>query len=669
MIIIRMSGGLGNQMFQYALYHKLCAIGRRAVIDDVTEYRKIDENGKKRKRRPRMLHIFGIVYPKATQEELIRMTDADLSLPSRIRRKLTGRKTKEKRDRDFVFDPSFLETEEGYFCGCFQSPRYFAGEEESLRKIYVFPENILEDLPASQKIRNEIRKRQAEGIPCAAIHLRFGDYLDHQDLYGGICTKEYYLAGIGYLQRHCPGVHFFVFSNDAEKAGEFVSGMETPAAFTVAEGNDEDHGYADLYLMSLCDHFIIANSSFSWWGAWLGKKPSSVTIAPTLWMRTKDGSELERTDIFTEEMVRIAPDGALPGEETPLVSVIVAAYNIQEYLPAALDSLLSQTYPNLEIIAVDDGSNDDTGRICDAYAGEHENIRVIHKKNGGLSDARNAGLAVARGEYIGYLDGDDTADPFMFETMVKGCLYTGAGIATVKYREVFSEEAENGPEDGDPRDPAFVDGALRQSVLLSRERALDLWIRTGLQGNSEKYIIYNSVWSKLFRRDVIESLTFPVGRNSEDIMYTTKALCASDKTLVIPFALYRYLQDRAGSIMNVSLGERRLTHEIPFWEEHIRYLRENGLEELSRRAEYYFYRRLLFYDMDFRKKEELAPYAKALEEKLSGNRERILEVMTTESCRSRGDVARMKLLLSSPSLYHKCAAFYEKHIVPLRSRT
>ena len=93
--------------------------------------------------------------------------------------------------------------------------------------------------------------------------------------------------------------------------------------------------------------------------------------------------------------------------EEKLVSVIVAVYNIEEYLPRCVESIMHQTYRKLEIILVDDGSTDGSGDICDEYAGKDDRILVIHKKNGGLSDARNAGLERASGDYIGFVDGDD----------------------------------------------------------------------------------------------------------------------------------------------------------------------------------------------------------------------------------------------------------------------
>ena len=129
MIIIRMSGGLGNQMFQYALYLKLRSLGREVCFDDKSQYDEETFRNSSQKRRPKHLDIFGITYPSAGKEELEKLTDGAMDLSSRIRRKISGRKSLEKNDRDFMFDPSFLEETEGYFCGGFQSPRYFAGAE------------------------------------------------------------------------------------------------------------------------------------------------------------------------------------------------------------------------------------------------------------------------------------------------------------------------------------------------------------------------------------------------------------------------------------------------------------------------------------------------------------------------------------------------------------
>ena len=116
-----------------------------------------------------------------------------------------------------------------------------------------------------------------------------------------------------------------------------------------------------------------------------------------------------------------------------LISVIVAAYNIEAYLPRCLDSLLAQTYRPIQVIVVDDGAKDTTPEICDKYAAEHEEIQVIHRANGGLSAARNTGLLAAKGDYIGYVDGDDWIEPDMYEKMLTACEEQGAELAVCAY--------------------------------------------------------------------------------------------------------------------------------------------------------------------------------------------------------------------------------------------
>ena len=128
-----------------------------------------------------------------------------------------------------------------------------------------------------------------------------------------------------------------------------------------------------------------------------------------------------------------------------LISVIVTAYNIEKYLPRCMDSLLKQTYENLEIILVDDGSTDKTPEICDAYDAKSNKIKVIHKENGGPSAARNAGLSIASGAFIGYVDGDDYIEPDMYKDMFAACMESGAEIAICTYREVGKGSREQKP--------------------------------------------------------------------------------------------------------------------------------------------------------------------------------------------------------------------------------
>lgn len=311
MDIIRMSGGIGNQMFQYALYLKLVSLGKEVKFDDVTEYRL--ENA-----RPVMLWVFGIDYPRASGEEVIRLTDAAMDLPSRLRRKLLGRKSREYHEKSADYDGTVLEKDNAYLCGCFQSERYFKDIEVKVREAFRF-RNV--KVPDGMEDRIEEYAGQIKQKESVGIHIRRGDYLEAEQVYGGICTEAYYDGAVAYLLEQYPDACFFVFTNDAEwaegwcrkeeaklrgkvSAGQGKAAAESAQRFTVIRGTTEETGYIDLMLMSRCRHHIIANSSFSWWGAWLASSPSQCVVAPVKWLNTCDCH-----DIFTEDMIRIDADG------------------------------------------------------------------------------------------------------------------------------------------------------------------------------------------------------------------------------------------------------------------------------------------------------------------------------------------------------------------------
>lgn len=332
-----------------------------------------------------------------------------------------------------------------------------------------------------------------------------------------------------------------------------------------------------------------------------------------------------------------------------LISIIVAVYNIEEYLPRCVDSILAQTYKHLEIILVDDGSTDSSPRICDSYAEQDDRIKVIHKENGGLSDARNAGMDVAKGEYIGFVDGDDWIDADMYRDMYYACEQEKAQVAVCRYKQITKS--------------GIIDASTGDSVSLSQKEALLIYLC-----GDERYLIYNSVWSKLFARELVEDMRFPVGKNSEDIMFTTKAFCNMERCVYLDTAYYNYVIDREGSIMNQKIGERRLKHEIPFWREQISYLAAQGMKELSDKAAYHFYRRMLFYYIDFMENKQTRNYAKDIISILKEEKETINRIYQ-EDYVATGDRVRMKLVMAAPGVYYQTVRFYDNYIIPIRSKS
>lgn len=331
---------------------------------------------------------------------------------------------------------------------------------------------------------------------------------------------------------------------------------------------------------------------------------------------------------------------------TNKISVIVPVYNVEQYLDRCMKSILEQSYQNLEIVLVDDGSTDESGKMCEEYALQDSRIKVVHKQNGGLSDARNAGLAIATGEYIGYVDSDDWIDPDMYKKMYEACIKQDAEVAICRYASEF-------------KDRTISEGTGKVTVF-TRDELVKTYV-----GNDDRYVIYNSVWSKLFRRDLVDGMKFPVGRNSEDIMYTTRAFCKANKGVYIDSPFYHYMQDREGSIMNEKRSERMLRDEIPFWLEHIDCINEMVSKEAGDYAAYFFYRRMLSYFMDLKKQKDLKSVEKRIAKLMKEKKQDVLRVYE-EHPQSKGDTCRMKLFLMSPSLYYGVNRLYEKIIIPLR---
>lgn len=230
----------------------------------------------------------------------------------------------------------------------------------------------------------------------------------------------------------------------------------------------------------------------------------------------------------------------------PLVSIIVPIYRVREYLPRCIESILDQTYPALEILLVDDGSPDDCGKICEEYAGKDARIRVIHKENGGLSDARNAGMKVAGGTYYYFLDADDFLHPQAIETMMKAAEKSGCSLVWCDYLET--------DEDGTVRytqqypSSAEVDAAIRKAPceLLPWQEAEGWLYEEGSRG--QRMVV---AWNKLCLATLFSdepAIRFPVGKIFEDSFTTYKLIQRAGKVCALDVPLYLYRQ-RESSIM------------------------------------------------------------------------------------------------------------------------
>lgn len=311
MNIIRMSGGLGNQMFQYALYLKLRSMGKEVKFDDINEYR--GENT-----RPIMLAVFGIDYPRATWDEIIEFTDGSMNPLKRIRRKIFGRRANEYCEEGF-YDPRVLTFDSIYLKGNFKSEKYFEDIAGEVRSLYQFPE--LEDMHLPEKLYKNTRAclDAIESTQAVGMHMYRSDSRPDEELYEGICTERYYEGAVRFIQEKYSDAFFYIFSNEPKWVKKWVEDLiasqitedmsqeeirRLETRFVLVEANTEYTGYLDMLLMSKCRHNIISNSSFSWWASWINNNPDKLVVAPDRWMNDRDS-----TDVYTKGMILVNAKG------------------------------------------------------------------------------------------------------------------------------------------------------------------------------------------------------------------------------------------------------------------------------------------------------------------------------------------------------------------------
>ncbi|MBR0171937.1 MAG: glycosyltransferase [Lachnospiraceae bacterium] len=266
----------------------------------------------------------------------------------------------------------------------------------------------------------------------------------------------------------------------------------------------------------------------------------------------------------------------------PLLSVGVACYNSAPYLERCLDSVLQQTYTNLEVIIVNDGSTDNSGEICDRYAKQDARVRVIHKQNAGLGASRNTFIDASEGTCLAFIDGDDYSDPDMYECMMGAILEHNADIAVCRYYIESEETARRTAPD--------IQNYEKRSVpveILDKDRLL-----TCLVEEREEHVIQNAAWNKVYKKSLLNGLRFPE-HNYEDIVYTTQLLSKVKKGCYIHTPLHHYIVSRQGSIMGAGVNRKILNEQLPAYNKRRDFLREIGREDLADTHEYQVLKKML----------------------------------------------------------------------------
>lgn len=240
-----------------------------------------------------------------------------------------------------------------------------------------------------------------------------------------------------------------------------------------------------------------------------------------------------------------------------LISVIVPIYKVEKYLKKCVESILEQTYSNLDIILVDDGSPDNCGDIIEEFRKKNERIRTIHQKNGGLSDARNSGIKIAKGKYIVCIDSDDWIEKNMIEVLYKDIINTNSDISVCE----------------------FVEKDDLQNILSAKKynnEIIEFSSKEALKSLIKQDILTNHAWNKLYKASLFEGIEYPKGQLMEDVSTTYKLFEKANKIVYQNTSLYHYIQ-RGTSILG-NITEKRINdQEFAFFDRN-KYLMEKYSE-------------------------------------------------------------------------------------------
>jgi hypothetical protein len=274
MIITRITGGLGNQMFQYAVARRLSYILGSNLKLDISNYQKDTL-------RNFNLDLLNIKCQIANKKEIKLLNPSQEGLLSKLKRQIFNPSSlRHIREKHFHFDPSVLTLSDGvYLNGYWQSEKYFADIKNIIRNDFM-PKNFSEG--NSTQLIQKIKSKTS-----VCIHIRRGDYNTDPKTFQdhGLCSLDYYQKGISHIAQKIEEPTFFVFSDDISWAKDNLK-INYPVVFV--DHNTIDNAHEDLRLMSHCKHHIIANSSFSWWGAWLCQNQDKIVIAPLQWFNSAE---------------------------------------------------------------------------------------------------------------------------------------------------------------------------------------------------------------------------------------------------------------------------------------------------------------------------------------------------------------------------------------------
>lgn len=323
-----------------------------------------------------------------------------------------------------------------------------------------------------------------------------------------------------------------------------------------------------------------------------------------------------------------------------MISIIVPVYNVEKYVEGCIRSILAQTFRDFELILVDDGSTDGSGEICERYGKQDARIYVLHQENRGLSGARNAGLEIAAGEYLTYIDSDDWVGETYLEELYNNAVKHNASVSVCCYAVEW--------ENNNHSHKKIKKWNEAVQILTGREAAKKI-----VAQNDRRMII---ACGKLYRKELKPLLIYPLGRTHEDEFVTYRVLYESERVVLSEKQLYFYLQ-REASIMHRGYNEKRLD-KVAALKESIDYFRIREDEELERSAQK---RYLLNLQIAWYRVNVFLPERKDLSARLRKEWQESNDRYKSNirNCVSAVDWVALKVFAVSPYMYKLMAGLYE----------
>jgi len=266
------------------------------------------------------------------------------------------------------------------------------------------------------------------------------------------------------------------------------------------------------------------------------------------------------------------------------LSIIVPVYKVESYLNRCIDSILQQTFTDFELILVDDGSPDNCGKICDDYSKIDHRIKIIHKENGGLSSARNAGISIASGEYITFVDSDDFLHKNMYEILFHYATKHSSDIVICDYLEVYEDNLNT---------TEINNFHFKEENFSNLDGLNSLY--------SDKGVQFVVAWNKLFKKQLFDNIRFEENKIHEDEFIAHRLIFNSSKIIYLPIKLYYYVQ-RKNSITGLPFNIKKLDL-VKAYKDRVNFFKQINQPELKDKTEYYYIS--MFFQYYFKAKKEL----------------------------------------------------------------